>query len=98
MVAASSIDWTNVLVALIAGLPAIIAAIGVLLLHRQIKTPSGTAIGEQIEGILHTALANNYHLRSIGDAVSATASPEATVQAKQVPDLPEGSSDPPLGR
>lgn len=84
----AAIAWTNVLVALIAGLPAIIAAVGVILLHGQIKTPSGTAIGKQVEGVLHAALANNYHLRAIGGAVDAPAPPDATAEAAKVPDLP----------
>lgn len=86
---ASGVDWTNVLVALIAGLPAIIAAFAAILVHRQIQTPSGTSIGKQVEGVLHTALANNYHLRAIGGTVNAPDPPEAQAEAAQVADLPE---------
>jgi hypothetical protein len=46
---ANAVDWTNVLVALIAGLPAIIAAIGVLFVRRDLKLPSGEKIGHVIE-------------------------------------------------
>jgi hypothetical protein len=65
VILASSVDWTNVLVALIAGLPAIIAAVYAGRIHSKIKTPSGTPIGKQVEDSLHTALANNYHLRTL---------------------------------
>lgn len=91
MILASSIDWTYVIVAAIAGLPAIIAAVGVILVRLALRTPSGKPIGRQVEDVLHTALANNYHLRSIGSAVSAPDPPEATAQAAKVHDLPEGN-------
>lgn len=91
MSVAATIDWTNVLVALIAGLPAIIAAVGVLRVHGKIKTPSGTSIGKQVEGVLHTALANNYHLRAIGGAVDAPAPPDSNAEAAKVADLPDAA-------
>jgi hypothetical protein len=76
VILASSVDWTNVLVALIAGLPAIIAAVGVLLIHSKIKTPSGTSIGKQVEDVLHTSLANNYHLRTLAPKGDGTPPPK----------------------
>ncbi len=67
-----AVDWTNVLVAFIAGLPAIIAAIGVLLVHRQIQTPSGKSLGEVAEYAHDTAIANNLLLsRHNGPTVPA---------------------------
>lgn len=65
----SGIDWTNVLVAFIVGLPALIGAIASLAIHSKVRTPSGTSIGKQVENALHTALANNYRLRAIGGEV-----------------------------
>ena len=53
------------LVELILTVPGIIAAVYAGRVHRKIKTPSGTPIGQQVEGVLHTALANNYHLQKI---------------------------------
>ena len=88
-VLASTVNWTNVLVALIAGLPAIIAAFAAILVHRQIQTPSGTSIGKQVESVQHVALANHYKLLAIGGATGAPDPPEAQAQAAQVPDLPE---------
>jgi hypothetical protein len=96
MIVGSSVDWTNVLVALIAGLPAIIAAIGVLVVHRQIRTPSGKSIGKQVEDTLHTSLSNNFHLQSIGSKVEAPTPPAANGEAAKVEALtdPEVSPDP----
>ena len=89
MIVASGIDWTQVLVALIAGLPAILAAIFAGLIHAQIKTPSKRPIGKQVEDVLHTALANNYHLQSIAPAVNAPTTPESQAVQAQVPGPPE---------
>jgi hypothetical protein len=55
----AAINWTNIIVALIAGLPAIIAAIFAGLVHRQVKTPSGPSIGKQVESAHLTGIANN---------------------------------------
>jgi hypothetical protein len=65
----AAIDWTNVIVAAIVGLPSIIAAIFAGSVHRKIQTPSKTPIGHQVENNLHTGLANNYRLRKIGKIV-----------------------------
>jgi len=86
-----TVDWTNILLALIAALPGIIAAIFAGSVHRKIKTPSGTPIGRQVENNLHTGLANHYKLRSIADKVKAPETPEAHAEAEKVPDLPESS-------
>jgi hypothetical protein len=71
-VTVAAVDWTNVLVAFIAGLPAIIAAIGVLLVHRQIQTPSGKSLGAVAEYAHDTAIANNLLLsQHIGPTIPA---------------------------
>jgi hypothetical protein len=88
----SSIDWTNVLVALISGLPAIIAAIGVILVRQQIKTPSGKTIGSQVEASHHTAIANNHRLVSITDKVDAVTPAVSISEEAKVPDLPNGTT------
>lgn len=61
----AAVDWTNVLVALIAGLPAIIGAIYSGRVHRQIRTPSGPSIGKQVEHANVSAIANNQLLSAI---------------------------------
>ena len=45
----SPIDWTQVLLALIAVVPGTIAAVGVILVRRSIRTPSGDSIGAVME-------------------------------------------------
>lgn len=94
MIVGSGVDWTNVLVALIAGLPAIIAAIGVLVVHRQIRTPSGKSIGAQVEDTLHTSLSNNFHLQSIGGKVGAKTPPAADGEAAKVEALTDPDVEP----
>ena len=84
MLAGSSVDWTNVLVALIAGLPAIIAALYSIRTHQQVQTPSGKNIGRQVEDVVHTVLSNNYHLQSIGTKVDAGPSELANGEAEKV--------------
>ncbi len=46
---ASAIGWPDVMIALIAGLPAIIGAVTALLVRRSISTPSGERIGTVVE-------------------------------------------------
>lgn len=89
----AAIDWTNVIVALIVGLPAIIAAIFAGSVHRQIKTPSGKTLGKQVEDVIHTVLSNNYHLQSIGAKVEAATPPQADGEAQQVEALHEGNGE-----
>lgn len=89
MLLASSIDWTNVLIAFIAGTPSIVAAIGVYRVHGQIQTPSGKAIGRQVEDSLHVALANNMHLNAVTTKVDALVPSEAVVEESKVPGLAE---------
>ena len=54
----SPVDWTQVLVALIAGLPAILSAVFAFILMRRTKTPSGASIGTQVEQANQLASAN----------------------------------------
>lgn len=56
---ASAIDWTQVIGDLIAALPAIIAALVAVKIHRQVQTPSGKTLGEVAEYAHDTAIANN---------------------------------------
>ena len=84
----AAIDWTNVLVALIAGLPAIIAAVGVLLVHGQIKTPSGRNIGAQVEWAAHTAKANNMLLATANGPTKEAAPEELSVTDTEHPQVP----------
>ena len=55
----AAIDWTNVIVTVVVGLPAIISAIYAGRIHSQIRTPSGKSLGEVVEYAHDTAIANN---------------------------------------
>jgi hypothetical protein len=87
MLAMTSINWTDVLVALIAGLPAIIAAVGVILVRKEVKTPNGTSLGAQVEAAVHAAVSNNLHLQAISKQVDAPVSEAAVAEAQLVPKL-----------
>jgi hypothetical protein len=93
VIVSSSIDWTNVIVSLIVGLPAIIAALYAGRVHHQIKTPSGKAIGRQVEDSLHTAISNNHHLQSLGTKVDAVTTQQESDGARRVAKLPENGVD-----
>jgi hypothetical protein len=92
----AAIDWTNVLVALIAGLPAIIAAIFAGRVHRQIGTPSGTSIGKQVEGSHLTAIANN-HLLAAAAGRTKRGDPETLKQESATPPEVPADTPPPPG-
>lgn len=92
----AAIDWTNVLVALIAGLPAIIAAIGVLAVHKKIKTPSGKSIGEQVEDALHAAYANSLRLQSLGGETAQPTAQAIKAEAERANGTTDTAATPPI--
>ena len=63
----AAIDWTYVIVALIAGLPAIISAVLGAHIVQQIKTPSGEPIGRVSEKSHDMTSANFALLRKVAD-------------------------------
>lgn len=67
----AAVDWTQVLVALIASLPAIIAAVTALHIRQQIQTPSKRSIGKQVEDGVHVGLGNAYRIESVRKATGA---------------------------
>ncbi len=79
----AAVNWTNVLVALIAGAPAIIAAIFGARIAKAIKTPSGARIGAVAESTHQTGVANNLLLKAAANGDDA-----AQVLAKQPPPPP----------
>ena len=90
-----AIDWTNVLVALIAGLPAIIAAIFGARIHGQIRTPSGKSLGAVAEFTHDTAIANNLLLaRHNGPTVPADRQTIAA-EGETPPQIPSQPTPPP---
>ena len=56
-----AIDWTPILVALIAGLPGIITAILTVRVKREIKTSNGQPIGPMVEETHELAKAAKEH-------------------------------------
>ncbi len=83
----ASVGWPDVAIALIAGLPAIISALAAVSVRRQIRTPSGTAIGKQVEDAHHVALANHYLIRATSKEMGVATPPSSTREARLVDDL-----------
>jgi hypothetical protein len=72
----AAIDWTNVLVALIAAAPAIIAALYSRSNNRQLRTPSDAPIGQQLEAAHHVAIANALSLAALAKKLGLPSQPE----------------------
>ncbi len=70
VILASGVGWPDVAIALIAGLPGILAAVAGIAVHRQVKTPSGTTIGRQVEDTNHVAIANRHSLVALDERES----------------------------
>jgi hypothetical protein len=85
----AAVDWTNVLIAFIAGVPAIISAVGVLLVHGQVKTPSGKSIGEVAEYAHDTAIANNLLLSAKNGPTKNAEREELLKEAEHGPKVPD---------
>jgi hypothetical protein len=83
----ATIGWPDVMVALIAGLPAIIAALAAISVHRQIQTPSGKNIGKQVEDVNHTSRSNWHTLNAMGRALGGKRSVESAREAAIVEGL-----------
>lgn len=83
----ASVDWTQVLVALIAGVPATVAAWAGLHNKAALKTPSGTSIGKQVESTHHTALGNNYRLQALGNGFDVPMPDDAAREEAHVEEL-----------
>jgi hypothetical protein len=90
MLADLSANDSYVLVALISGLPAILAAVGVFRVHEKVKTPSGKTIGKQVEDALHVAISNYHQLDAIGGAVSAPTNVVTKTEAAKLDEIANG--------
>lgn len=84
----AAINWTNVLVALIAGLPAILSAVfaGVVLL--KVRTPSGKSLGAVAEYAHDTAIANNLLLSTATAATKAADPATLRENGEKPPQVP----------
>lgn len=76
--------WPDVALTAIPTIAAIASAYIAYLVRRDVRTPSGTRLGTQVEDTRHTVLSNNYHLQSIGGRVGAAVSPAANGEAAKV--------------
>lgn len=65
---ASAVGWPDVALSLIAGLPGIVAAVGVILNRRMLQTPSGTSIGKQVEDSNHIAISTHHKVSALTKA------------------------------
>lgn len=83
-----AVDWTNVLDTLIITVPAIIAALYAGKIHRAIRTPSGRAIGKQVESALHTGIANNMWLSTQGKTQEHPAADVIQAATEEGPKVP----------
>lgn len=75
--ATSPIDWNTILLALVAGIPATVAAVGTIITsiyavrnHRNIRTPSGDTLGSIAERTHHLAEVNAVRSARIDKAVN----------------------------
>lgn len=91
-----AIDWTTVIAAIIAGLPAIIAAIFAGLVHGQVKTPSGPSIGKQVESAHLVGIANNMMLSSKNGPTKPLDPSAVSDEAAAPPQVP-ADTEPPSG-
>lgn len=73
-------DVFDVLIALIAAIPATISAVAAGLVVIRIRTPSGTAIGKQVESAHHVALGNNYRLRALSGELNVSLDPKTGIE------------------
>lgn len=89
----AAVGWPDVAIALIAGLPGILAAYAALSVRKAVTTPSGTAIGTQVESAHHVALGNNYRLRTITGELGADAPSKAVAEEAQVESLDNGHEE-----
>jgi hypothetical protein len=83
--------WADVALALVPTIAAVAAACIAYLNHRQIRTPSGTTIGRQVEGSHHVSLANNYRLQRLTGELTDSETPEAVSEEAQA-EPPDGDA------
>lgn len=75
----AAIDWTPVLVAIITLIGVFFNGWIALKLHAQLKTPSGTSIGKQVENINHIAIGTHH--------AAVKVAREMGIKPEPVPDL-----------
>jgi hypothetical protein len=71
-----AIDWTPIVVALITLSGVIFNTLVGLFIWWQLRTPSGTRIGKQVEDARHDGLATHYRVRALAKALGEPGEPE----------------------
>jgi hypothetical protein len=61
------LDWGSVIAALIAGIPATVAALLTYRNNRALQTRNGQKLGHQVDDALQTSIANNFRLKAISE-------------------------------
>lgn len=90
-------DFYDVLIALIAAIPSTITALaGFIYLSRQIRTPSGTTIGKQVEDVNHTARSNWHTLQATARDLGVKRTTRAQEEQDQVDGLEDEEYPTPL--
>lgn len=84
-----AIDWTSVIIAFIAGVPAIIGAIYSARIHGQIKTPSGKTLGDVAEYAHDTVIANNLLLSKSNGPTKHADAATLSASSKTPPMIPD---------
>jgi hypothetical protein len=90
-------DWTNVLLALIAATPGIIAAIYAGRVHSQVKTPSGKPLGAVVEYAHDTVIANNMLLSNANGPTKRAAPGVLHEEGRTPPQVPDPPPAPASG-
>lgn len=90
----SQLDWGAVIAAVVPGVLSAVSAVIALLVHRQIRTPSGKPLGQVAEYAHDTAIANNL-LLSKANGATETADPAALhAESETPPQVPTGPTPP----
>lgn len=85
----SVIDWTQIVGDLIGIVPAMLAAWFAYRIHRSIRTPSGTPLGELAEYAHDTTIANNLMLSKANGPTQPLSRDKAHEAASEPPRMPE---------
>lgn len=93
---ASTVDYTQVLIALITAGTSLATLLITNHTRREIKTPSGTSIGKQVEDVNHTARSNWHTLNATAHGIGVKPPQRAHEERAQVDGLEDDEYETPL--